>query len=117
MSKNEQMNGDVPPFFIAGFACLVCLPILYFATRPIIWMVHAAWLEWALLALFTAVPTSVAGIILYCSAWHEEFSKARRLASVIFSSCLIFGVDLLFIGLTVIIACLVAGLSRVMGGN
>jgi hypothetical protein len=117
MSKNERFNGEVPPFFLAGFACLACLPIIYLATRPVIWVLHVPWLEWLLLALFTTVPISVTGIVLYFSAWHRESPKFRRILSVILSSCLIFGVDLLFVGFMVIVGCLIVGLSRVMGGN
>ena len=117
MSKNEYLNGDKAPLFIAGFACLGSFPIIYLATRPVIWMLHVAWLEWLLLPLFTAVPIIVTGIILYCSEWHQGLSKSRRLISVIASSCLIYGVDVLFIIFMVIIGCLITGLSRTMGGN
>ena len=117
MSKNEYLNGDKSPLFIAGFACLACLPVIYLATRPVIWALHVSWLEWALLPLFTIVPIAVAGIILYCSAWHREFSRTRRLVSVILSSCLIYSLDLLFVVFMVIMGCLITGLSRTMGGN
>ena len=37
--------------------------------------------------------------------------------SMIFSACVIFGVDMLFLAFLIVAACLVMGLGRVMGGN
>jgi hypothetical protein len=117
MSRNEPLNGNGPLFLIAGLACLMCLPIIYLATRPVIWWLHVSWIGWPLLALFTILPLSVTFIILYCSAWHQEWSRIRRIVSVVLSSCVIFGVDLFLLILLVIAGSLVVGLARVMGGN
>ena len=117
MSRNEPFNENGPLFLMAGLASLMCLPIIYLATRPVIWWFHVSWVEWLLLALFTVLPLSVAFIILYSSAWHQEWPKIKRIVSVALSSCVIFGVDLFLVILLMIIGGLVAGLGRAMGGN
>jgi hypothetical protein len=117
MSNNEPIEKNVPPFFIAGLAGLLCLPIIYVATRPLLWLSHAQWAEWLLLTLFILGPIVVTFMVLYVSAWHQELSRVRRMLSMIFSSCIIFGVDLLFLGFIIVVACVILGLGRVMGGN
>lgn len=117
MNRNEQINGNSAPFLMAGLACLVCLPIMYLTTRPLLGLLHGQGIEWLLLILFTFVPLSVTFLILYCSAWHRESPRARRLFSAIFSSCVIFGVDLLFVVFTVIVGCVIIALARACGGN
>lgn len=117
MSRNEPFNENGPLFLMAGLACLMCLPIIYLATRPVIWWLHVSWIEWPLLALFTVLPLAVTFIILYLSTWHQEWPKIRRIASVALSSCVIFGVDLFLVILLVIAGGLIAGLARAMGGN
>ena len=117
MSHNEPMRESGPLFLVAGLACLVCLPIVYMATRPVIWWIPGAWIAWPLLLLFTIVPLSVTFAILYSSTWHQEWPKMRRVLSVGLSSCFIFGVDLFLILVLIIMGGLVAGLGRVMGGN
>ena len=111
------MNENGPLFLMAGLACLMCLPIVYFTTRPVIWWLHVAWIAWPLLALFVIIPLSVTFIILYSSAWHQEWPKIRRIASAALSSCFIFGVDLFLIIMLIIMGGLVAGMGRHMGGN
>ena len=116
MSRNEPLEENGLLFYIAGLVCLLCFPIIFVATRPVVWL-NLAWTQWPLLALFTIVPLSVTFIILYCSTWHEERSKIRRVVSAAFSSCVIFGVDLFVVILLVAAGCLVVGLGRSMGGN
>lgn len=117
MNRNEQINGGSAPFLMAGLACLVCLPIMYLATRPLLSLVHGHWIVWPVLTLFTFVPIMAAFLILYCSAWHRGSSPARRIFSAIFSSCVILGLDLLFVVFTVLAGCLIVALARTMGGN
>lgn len=117
MDDNETMDGKAPPFLIAGLACLLCLPIIYLATRPLIWLLQARWVVWPLFTLWTFVPVSAAFMVLYRSAWHREWPRNRRIFSMIFSSCVIFGVDLLVVIMLLAVGCLIAGLTRVMGGN
>lgn len=117
MSLNGEINGRVPLFVTAGLACLFCVPVIYLATRPVVWLLHAQWMAWLLAGLFILVPLSVTFIILYRSGWHEGRPKGWRILSTAFSSCVIFGVDLLALGALVAAACLVAGLAKSMGGN
>ncbi|HTR42824.1 MAG TPA: hypothetical protein VMH87_14520 [Pseudomonadales bacterium] len=117
MSRNEPFNENGPLFLIAGLACLVCLPIIYLATRLVIWWLHVSGVEWLLLALFIILPLSVTFIILYSSAWHREWPKMKRVLSAALSSCFIFGIDLFIIILLIVMGGLVAGLGRAMGGN
>ena len=117
MNRNERTGENVPLFFTAGVACLICLPIIYAATRPVVWWLQMPWTEWLLAPLFTLIPLAVVFIILYCSAWHREWTKGRRVLSTAFSSCVIFGVDVLLILSMAIVGSVIAGLARVMGGN
>jgi hypothetical protein len=116
ISKNGPFNENGPLFFSAGLACLVSVPLIYAATRPMVWL-NAVWTGWVLSALFTLLPLAVVFIILYSSAWHQEWSKGRRIFSAILSSCLIYGLDLFLVIVLAVAGCLVVGLSRVMGGN
>lgn len=117
MSDNEQMDEKAPLFLMAGIASLLCLPVVYLATRPLIWLLQARWAVWPLFTLWTFIPVSVAFVVLYRSDWHREWPRVRRIFSMILSSCIIFGVDLLVLGFLVAIGCLMLGLGRVMGGN
>lgn len=117
MSDNEHMDGKAPLFLMAGVACLLCLLLIYLVTRPLIWLLQARWAVWPLFTLWTLIPVSVAFAILYRSDWHREWPRVRRIFSMILSSCIIVGVDLLVLGFLVVMGCLIMGLGRVMGGN
>jgi hypothetical protein len=112
MSRKGEMNGRMPLFLTAGLACLFCVPVLYLATRPVVRMVHLDWMVWPLMGLFIVVPLMVTFIILYRSGWHEERPKFRRIVSTIFSSCVIFGLDLVMVGVLLAVTCLLSGLVR-----
>src|SRR5215472_16860927 len=116
MSRDE-LNGNVSPLLIAGLACLLCMPVVFFATRPVIWLSSAAWVPWLLAAIFVAVPFAVAFMVLYRCAWHDEQTRTRRLLAIIVSTCIIVGIDLLLTGAVGVVGGLIAGSSRVMGGN
>jgi hypothetical protein len=114
MNPNEQTDKSTPPMVMAGLACLACLPVILLATLPIAWFPSIRWTGWV---LFTLIPISAAFFTLYLSSWHQEFSKARRISSMILSSCLIYCVDLVVVALLVGTGCLVLALTRVVGGN
>ncbi|HEV2320585.1 MAG TPA: hypothetical protein VGV18_12590 [Verrucomicrobiae bacterium] len=116
MSRTEQ-NENTSPVLIAGLACLLCLPVLYLATRPVVWLFSAPGTAWMMAAIFAVAPLTVAFMVLYRCAWHDDRPRARRFLSIIACSCIIYGVDLLLAAAVVMIGCLIAGLSRVMGGN
>jgi hypothetical protein len=118
MDDHEITDGKMPPFLIAGLGCLFCLPVIYLTTRPLFWLLHhARWVVWPFFTLWTLVPIMVAFVVLYRSAWHREWPRSRRIFSMIFSSCIIFGVDLVVVVMLLAAGCLIAGLTRVMGGN
>jgi hypothetical protein len=116
MSRNE-INGNTPPLVIAGLACLLCMPVADLASRPVIWLFRAPWMLWPLAAISCIAPFAVAFIVLYRSSWHGGQPRGRRILSTIMSSGIIFGVDLLLIGVIAVIGGLITGLSRAMGGN
>jgi hypothetical protein len=107
---NGQTNGNTPPIVLAGFGCLLCLPIVYLATRPVVWAIHAQWIYSLLAPLFILLPTSAAFVILYRSLWHREWARSKRVLSLILVSGLIFCAVLLVIGMVV------AAGSLYMGG-
>jgi hypothetical protein len=117
MSDNEKLDEKMPLFLMAAVACFLCLPALYLATRPLIWLLHSRWAVWPLFTLWTFIPVLAAFVVLYRSAWHREWPRVQRIFSMIFSACIIFGVDMLFLAFLIVAACLVMGLGRVMGGN
>ena len=116
MSRNE-LNENTPPLLIAGLTCLLCMPVVLLTTRPVIWLSNAPWVTWLLGSFFIAVPLVVTFVVLYRSAWHNDVPQVRRVISVVLSSCVIFVADVLLVGAVLVIGCLIAGLSRVMGGN
>lgn len=114
---NEESEGNRLLFLQAGLACLASWAAIYFVTRPVIWLDHLPGIAWLLMALFTVLPLMVVFFILYCSAWHREFSTVRRIVSLAVSSCIVLGADLLILGTLGVVGCLVIGLARRMGGN
>jgi hypothetical protein len=116
MSRNE-INENASPLLIAGLACLLCMPVVYLVTRPVIWLSSAQWVPWLLASIFLMAPFSVAFMVLYRCAWHEEQPRVRRILTVIVSACIIVGLDLLLMGAFAIVGGFIAGSSRVMGGN
>jgi hypothetical protein len=116
MSRNE-INENASPLLMAGFACLLCMPVVYLATRPVIWLFNAPWVPWLLSGIFLMAPFTVAFMVLRRCAWHDDRPPATRLLSMIASSCIIVGVDLLLIGALALVGGMIAGTSRMMGGN
>jgi hypothetical protein len=107
MKNCKPIEVSQPPIGVAGFACLVCLAVVYLATRPVV-----SWLDvwWARILIYSVIPISVAFFILYRSSWHQEWPRLRRILSMILSSCIIF-ICVLFIG-SAIIATLLVAFSR-----
>ena len=117
MNANDQTNGGTPPVVLATLGGLVSLPILHILTSPLGKVLNAHVAGWLFLGLFTVVPMSVAFLILYRSVWHREYSRSRRIASVLLSTCLVYCVDLMLAALLLLIACIMIGLTRAVGGN
>lgn len=107
---NGQTNENTLPIVLAGFGCLLCLPMVYLATRPVVWAVHAQWIYSLLVPLFILVPMAAAFIILYRSLWHREWTGTKRVLSLILVS------GLIFFGVLVIIGMVLAAGSLFTGG-
>ena len=116
MDCNGHTDENKPPILIAGLACLFSLPIIYFATRPLIWVVHAAWMQWLFALLFTLLPMSMAFTVLYRSVWHREWHGLKRILSLILMSGMIFCAALFIIAVMLGIGCLNTGMNRVGPG-
>jgi hypothetical protein len=117
MSRNEEINGHTSPLLLAGLVCLLSMPVVYAATRPVIWLFSATWVPWLLAPIFLIAPFTVAFMVLYRCAWHDDRPPGRRILSTIVSSCIIVGIDLLVSGALALVGGFIAGSSRVMGGN
>ena len=97
-----------PPFGIAGFACLICLAVIYAVANPIVnWLV--VW--WAGLLIYSVIPILVAFTVLYRSSWHRELPKCRRIFSMVLSACLVFCVSFIALGLIVALVAMFTGLA------
>lgn len=116
MSQND-INENTSPLLIAGLACFLSLPVVYLTTRPVTWLSNAPWVAWLQLGVFAIAPVTVAFMVLYRCAWHDDRPRTRRILSTILSSCMIFGIVLLLLGALAIVCCVLVGTSRVMGGN
>jgi len=116
MSRNET-DDNASPLVIAALACLLCMPIVYLATRPVIWLFSAPWVPWFLAGVFVFTPFMVAFMVLYRCAWHEDRPRTRRILATMASACIIVGVDLLITGALALLGGLIAGTSHRMGGN
>jgi hypothetical protein len=106
INNNEQAGESQPPIGMAGFACLVCLAVIYMAANPVV-----SWLEvwWAGVLIYSVIPTLVAFTILYRSSWHQELPRVTRILSMILSSCIIFCVALVVLVLMVVVASMFVG--------
>lgn len=117
MNVEGKTNDDTPPVVLAVLGGLLCLPIIRILTNPVGRFVNARLAEWVILGTFVLVPMAVAFVILYRSSWHREYSRLRRVVSVLLSSCAVYFVDLVVAGVLLLIASLMIALTRSVGGN
>ena len=124
MTENEIQNEEgkpaspnPPPTIVAGFACLLSLPIILLLSSPLIKYIHANWAEKLHFTLIILVPVSVTFFFLYRSSWHQDSPRVRRILSSVLSSCIIFGLDVFLVAVAILLACLFIGLGRSVGGN
>lgn len=96
----KPTEASQPPIGMAGFACMVCLAVVYLAARPLM-----NWLDiwWAGVLLCSVIPIAVAFLILYRSSWHRELPRVTRILSTILMSCLLF-CCVLIVGLAILAA-------------
>lgn len=97
MEPCEQADDNKYTVGIAASLCLLSLPVIYCATRPVVSMLHRPWTPSFVVALFMFVPLLMAFITLYCHAWHPEWSRPKRVLLSVFLSFVIFGADLVFL--------------------
>jgi hypothetical protein len=116
MSRNE-IDENSSPMLIAGLACFLSLPVVYLTTRPVVWLFSAPWVAWLELGIFALAPVTVTSMVLYRCAWHDDRPRTRRILSTIFFACAIFGMVLFLLSAIALVACILAGTSRRMGGN
>ena len=98
VNLHDEIDEDEYAAVVAVCSSLLSLPVIYAATRIVIWMHHPTWTPWLLAAMFTVMPAAVAFIILYSGCWHLEWQRPKRILWAILSSCLIYGADILIIG-------------------
>ena len=110
----EDQKENTTPLLIAVVSSLACLLALFLVTRPIVHVLHSPWSEWLLALTFPSVPIAFTFLILYRSAWHEEWFGFKRLLLSIVASCLIFGFNLFLLAM---IAALGAFCSRFLAGH
>lgn len=103
MNPHDEIDEDEHAAVIAVFSSLLSLPVIYAATRTVIWMQHPSWTAWLLAPMFTVMPVAVAFIILYFGCWHSEWQRPKRILWATLSSCLIYGADVLIITYSVMI--------------
>jgi hypothetical protein len=115
--SRDDINEYASPLLLAGVASLLSMPVVYMATRPVMWLSSAQWVTWLLALIYLIAPFAVTFAVLYRCAWHDDRPRARRLLSIFVSSCVIVGIDLLLIGALGIAGGLITGLSHKMGGN
>jgi hypothetical protein len=104
MAFNKDRKEDSLAVPLATFSSLMCLLFVYLATRPIVWMLHTPWNEWLLAPLFTLIPIAFTFIILFYSAWHQEWSGPKRILLSVLAACIIFGCDLFILATVAAIA-------------
>jgi hypothetical protein len=103
VNPHDEIDEDEYTAVIAVYSSLLSLPVIYAATRIVIWMHHPTWTPWLLAPMFIVMPAAVAFIILYFGCWHPEWQRPKRILWAILSSCLIYGADILIIAYIVLI--------------
>ena len=110
----EEREEHIFVIRIATFLCLMSLFALFWATRPIALLIHTLKSEWLLAPLFTFAPMVFTFLILYHSAWHQEWRGLKRVLLSALTSCLIFGFNVFLLAM---IAAIAAFLPRLLAGH
>jgi len=99
----EQADDDKYTIGIAAALCLASLPVIYFGTRFLVSTLHTPWRPWPIALLFILVPPIMASIPLYTHAWHQKWSRPKRIFLSALLSCIIFVADLVLLAYFAII--------------
>jgi hypothetical protein len=106
MALNQDKDENAFTVVIATFSCLICLLIVFWTTRPMVYVLHNPWKERLLDPLLTLVPMAFTFLILYHSAWHREWPVLKRILLSILAACLIFGFNVLLLAAVAMIGAL-----------
>lgn len=102
MPLDEPPEANQPPFGAAGASCLGCMVVAYLVTMPLLTLYPSRLTEWLVLMLYTIAPLSGAFVVLYFSGWYHQRPIAGRLFSIIWRSCVVFGITSLFVALVIL---------------
>jgi ABC-type arginine/histidine transport system permease subunit len=94
VNPHDEIDEDESTAVIAVCSSLLSLPVIFAATRIVIWMHHPASTPRLLTPMFIVMPVTVAFMILYFGCWHPEWQRPKRILWAILSSCLIYVADL-----------------------
>lgn len=104
LNHSHQPPQAQSPFAAAAAASLASFASIYWLDGPEVAALRIWWVEGFVYAF---VPTLLAFIILYRSAWHQEMTRTARTFLVAVLSCLIFPGALLAAGIGLFLAVLV----------
>jgi len=93
MCNNEQTEESQQPFGMAGFVCLVSAPLIYRFTEPLFAQCFSSPIR---LLIYFIAPPMAAFMVLYLSCWRRDLPKPKRILTLIYRSCIIYGIVILF---------------------
>jgi hypothetical protein len=104
MDTYDPADDDKCTIGIAASLCVMSLPVIYYATQPVILLFYEPWTPWFVISLYAVVPVVMAFNVLYCHPWYPKWSRPKRTILSLLLSCVIFGVDLLLIVFIILMA-------------
>jgi hypothetical protein len=99
---------------VASLACFVSLIFIHWVARPAVEMLGVWWVE---LLVYGSIPIFATFIILYRSNWHREVTGVPRTCSLLLLSCVILGVLLFLLGVSVLAVSLFSSALQARGGG
>jgi hypothetical protein len=103
LNHDDRPPEEQSPVQASAWVELVSFLVVYWLTRDVI---SSFRLWWAELLAYAIVPILLAFIILYRSAWHQEWRAATRTIWAGLFSCVLFAGVLLAIGLVAVLVTL-----------
>ena len=93
LRRGEQSEDGPPPFGIAGFACSISDPLIYWFTEPsFAQYVSSPVRHW----IYLIAPPVAAFVVLFLSGWRRDLPITKRILTLIYRSCIIYGIVILF---------------------
>jgi len=93
MQDAQTSEESQPPLGLAGFVCLVYPLLVYRFTEPLFSQCVSSPVR---LLLYFISPPMAAFTVLYLSCWRRDLPKAKRILTLIYRSCIVFGIVVLF---------------------